>query len=179
VKFRLHQASSALLLVDLQGRLLPAIENGAAMVARAVFLARVARLLEIPVYATVQNPAGLGPTDPALVPLIDRTLTKLSFDATQEPGLLGALPDRAQFVLAGSEAHVCVLQTAIGLLAAGRSVAMVADAVGSRRGDDREAALARARAACVDVVSAEMVAFEWLGSSDHPRFRDVLKLVRE
>jgi hypothetical protein len=54
-----------------------------------------------------------------------------------------------------------------------------ADAVGSRRGDDREAALARARAACVDVVSAEMVAFEWLGSSDHPRFRDVLKLVRE
>jgi nicotinamidase-related amidase len=179
VKFRLAQASSALLLVDLQGRLLPAIENGAAIVARAVFLARVARLLEIPVWATEQNPAGLGATDPALVPFIDRTLAKLSFDAVGEPGLLAALPDRAQFVLAGSEAHVCVLQTAIGLLDAGRSVALVEDAVGSRRLHDREAALARARMAGIDVVSAEMVAFEWLGRSDHPRFRDVLKLLRE
>jgi nicotinamidase-related amidase len=179
VKFRLAQASSALLLVDLQGRLLPAIENGAAIVARAVFLARVARLLEIPVWATEQNPAGLGATDPALVPFIDRTLAKLSFDAVGEPGLLAALPDRAQFVLAGSEAHVCVLQTAIGLLDAGRSVALVEDAVGSRRLHDLEAALARARMAGIDVVSAEMVAFEWLGRSDHPRFRDVLKLLRE
>jgi nicotinamidase-related amidase len=179
MKFRLHRDQSALLLVDLQGALLPAIAQGAALIARAAFLARVARLLDVPIYATEQNPAGLGPTDPSLLPLIDRTLTKFSFDATQEPGLLAALPDRAQFVLAGSEAHVCVLQTAIGLLHAGRSVAVVEDAVGSRHAHDRETALARLRAAGIDVVSAEMVAFEWLGRSDHPRFRDVLMLLRE
>ncbi|GIL38868.1 isochorismatase family protein [Roseiterribacter gracilis] len=179
MKFRLHQAQSALLLVDLQTLLLPAIEHGAAVVARAAFLAQVARLLDVPVFATEQNPAGLGPTEPSLVPLIDRTLTKFAFDATAEPGLLAALPDRAQIVVAGSEAHVCVLQTAIGLHHAGRSVAVVADAVGSRRASDRETALARLRAAGIDVVSAEMVAFEWLGRSDHPRFRDVLKLLRE
>jgi nicotinamidase-related amidase len=179
VKFRLHQARSALLLVDLQTKLLPAIEHGAAIVARAAFLARVARLLDVPVYATEQNPAGLGPTDPALVPLIDRTLTKFAFDATQELGLVETLPDRAQIVVAGSEAHVCVLQTAIGLAHTGRTVAVVTDAVGSRRASDRDTALERLRAAGVDLVSAEMVAFEWLGRSDHPRFRDVLKLLRD
>lgn len=179
MRFRLVRAQSALLLVDLQVRLLPAIENGAAIVARAAFLARVARLLAIPVYATEQNPAGLGNSDPSLLPWIDHTLAKGSFDATQEPGLLAALPDRMQFVVAGSEAHVCVLQTAIGLAAAGKSVAVVEDAIGSRRATDRAAAIERMRTAGIDVVTAEMVAFEWLGRFDHPRFRDVLKLLKD
>jgi nicotinamidase-related amidase len=80
--------------------------------------------------------------------------------------------------VAGCEAHVCVLQTAVGLLAAGHPVKWVADAVGSRSAGDRATATARARAAGADVVTTEMVVFEWMRTSQHPAFRTLSKLIR-
>ena len=175
----LAASACALLLIDLQGRLMPAIAGGEALVENAGRLARAARLLDVPVLATEQNPAGLGHTVEALAPLPSATLTKTFFDATREAAFGGFLPDdRPVVVVAGCETHVCVLQTVLGLLDRGRSVALVRDAVGSRREANRDAALERAKAHGAELVTTEMVIFEWLGTSDHPGFREALNLVR-
>lgn len=172
----------ALLLVDHQARLMPAIDHGDAVLAAARFLGRVARCLAVPVVVTEQNPQGLGPADEAIRALADRVVAKRHFDACRD-GLLPALdataPGRPDVVVAGCEAHVCLLQTVLGLRAAGRSVAVVSEACGSRRASDRALALQRMAAAGCAVVSAEMVAFEWLRGCDDPAFRDVLRLVKE
>ena len=85
---------------------------------------------------------------------------------------------RNSVIVAGCEAHVCVLQTAFGLLRSGRKVTVVSDAVGSRRMTDRDAGIARLGVAGVQIATVEMIGFEWLGSSRHPRFRDVLRLIK-
>ncbi len=175
----LAAAACTLLLIDLQQRLMPSIAGGEAVVANAKRLAEAARLLDVPVLATEQNPAGLGGTVAALAPLPSKVLSKNFFDATREATFDGSLPaERPIVVVAGCETHVCVMQTVLGLLRHGRPVALVSDAVGSRREDNRDAALARAKAHGAELVTTEMVVFEWLETSDHPRFRDALRLVK-
>ena len=171
-------ADSTLLIVDPQERLMPAIDDADEVIRRCVQLATAARQLKIHVVGTEENPAGLGPLVAAVRPLCDTVLSKFHFDAAAEPGFLERLPQGRTLILAGCEAHVCVLQTAIGLLAAGHPVKWVADAVGSRSAGDRATATARARAAGADVVTTEMVIFEWLRTSQHPSFPALLKLVR-
>ena len=170
---------SILLLVDFQARLMPAIEDGAAVVRNARRLREAAGLMGIPVVLTEQNPEGLGGTVPELSPRPDDTiLRKTAFDACREAAFAAKLPDRPDVVVAGCETHVCVLQTALGLLDAGRRVFLVRDAVGSRRAESREAAIRRMECHGAEVVTAEMAVFEWLGSSGHPRFREMLSLVK-
>lgn len=168
-----------LLLIDLQVKLMPAITGGVEVVRRAGLLAEAARLLEIPVHATEQYPQGLGPTVADLAGYPDHSFTKTSFGAVADPGCAGLVPaGTRQVVVTGCEAHVCVLQTVLGLLDAGHQVALVADAVGSRHQSDRAAALDRARRYGADIVTSEMVIFEWLATSTHPRFREVQRLIR-
>jgi nicotinamidase-related amidase len=170
---------AVLLLVDLQQRLIPAIDDGETVVARAVRLAEAARLLDVPVCATEQNPAGLGPTVAPLVAYPQVILAKTTFSAAGDPGFSALLPAGArEIVLAGCEAHVCVLQTALGLLTLGHRVLVAADAVGSRDPADRAAALDRARQHGAEIVTSEMVLFEWLRDSQHPKFRAVQKLLK-
>jgi nicotinamidase-related amidase len=170
---------SILLIVDAQERLMPAIHDGPAVIHRCIQLATAARELGVHVIATEQNPAGLGPNVPELRSLADTTLTKFHFSAAAEPGFGDHLPQgRSTLVVAGCEAHVCVLQTVAGLLDSGYGVKWVADAVGSRHVSNRDAATARARAMGADVVTTEMVLFEWLATSEHPSFRKVSKLIR-
>ena len=170
---------AVLLLVDLQQRLMPAIDDGETVVARAVRLAEAARLLDVPVRATEQNPAGLGPTVAPLAAYPQAILAKTTFSATGDPGFPALLPAGArEIVVAGCEAHVCVLQTALGLLTLGHRVLVAADAVGSRDPADRAAALDRARQRGAEIVTSEMVLFEWLRDSRHPKFRDVQKLLK-
>lgn len=170
---------SALLLVDLQQRLVPAIHDGGAVLANAVRLAQAAALLDVPVCATEQNPAGLGPTVDPLAAYPQLVLPKTSFGAVGEPGFATLLPPGTEeIVVAGCEAHVCVLQTVLGLLAARHRVLLVADAVGSRVPANRDAAIDRARRHGAEVVTTEMVLFEWLRDSTHPRFREVQRLIR-
>jgi nicotinamidase-related amidase len=172
-------ADCALLLIDLQAKLVPAVADGEVVLARAVRLAEAARLLDVPIRATEQYPAGLGPTVPELAGYPAATLAKRGFSAVRDPGFAGLLPDAArQVVVAGCEAHVCVQQTVADLLAAGREVFLAADAVGSRFAEDKRAALERARQHGAQVVTSEMVLFEWLGDSRHPKFRDVQKLLK-
>ena len=91
---------------------------------------------------------------------------------------LDRLGDRRDIVVAGCEAHVCVMQTALGLLDAGRRVYLVRDAVGSRRSESKETAVSRLARHGAEIVTTEMVVFEWLGSAEHPRFRDIIALIK-
>lgn len=169
-------ARSLLLVVDVQSRLMPAIDDGDGVIANVRRLIAVAGLLGVPVLFTEQNAGGLGPTVPELEP--GAVAHKMTFDATKAPGFSERLPEGRDIVVAGCEAHVCVLQTVLGLRAAGRRVDVVQDAVGSRRAESKAAALARMAAHGAGIVTAEMVAFEWLVTARHPRFRDVVALVK-
>jgi len=171
--------SCVLLIIDLQERLLPSIAGGDQVVANARRLAEAARLLGVPVLATEQNPAGLGPNHRDLKSLAQATLAKQYFDATREADWTGFLPaGRPDLVVVGCEAHVCVLQTVIGLRASQTPVRLVRDAVGSRTSLNRDAALHRAEQHGAQLVTTEMVIFEWLATANHPKFRDALKLVK-
>ncbi|HZH05754.1 MAG TPA: isochorismatase family protein [Lautropia sp.] len=174
---------SVLVLVDFQGRLLPAIHGGSEVLARAVLLADAARELGIAIYGTEQNPSGLGPNDEAVRSRCDTILPKMHFNACSD-GLaqMLRLPDGTaptEVVIAGCEAHVCLLQTAEGLLQAGFLVRVVADASGSRRVADHALAMQRLDAAGATIVSTEMVVFEWLETCRHARFRPVLRLLKK
>jgi nicotinamidase-related amidase len=171
--------TSTLLVIDFQTRLMPAIEAGADVVANARRLIDVAQTLDVPWLITEQNAKGLGPTVPELLSGADAAIFhKTSFDACRMPGFLDRLPDRRDLVVAGCETHVCVLQTALGLLQAGRRVFLVRDAVGSRRAESKETAIRRLERHGAEIVTTEMVIFEWLETAEHPRFRDALALVR-
>lgn len=176
----LNRATSTLLLIDFQTRLMPAIEGGAAMIANARRLQNAAELLDIRVIVTEQNAKGLGATVPELMPGPDgdAVFHKTSFDACRMSGFLDRLPNRPDLVVAGCETHVCVLQTALGLIDVGRRVWLVRDAVGSRRAESKETAIGRLERHSARIVTTEMVIFEWLETSDHPRFREALELVR-
>jgi nicotinamidase-related amidase len=175
----IDRAASVLLIVDLQARLMPAIADGAAVVARALFLAHTAELLGVPVLVTEQNPAGLGRTVPELAAYAANPVEKRHFNACDAPAFTGRLPaDRQTYIVAGAEAHVCVLQTALGLIERGKRVCIAADAVGSRRPSDREAGLRRLAAHGALIVTSEMAAFEWLGHADDPAFKAVMALIK-
>ena len=172
--------ASALLAVDLQQGLLPAIDGAGEVVGAAAWLAGIAEALGVPVHATEQYPERLGGTHPAVARRVPegQRHAKMCFAWTGEGAeRRPALPE--QVVVAGTEAHVCVLQTALGLQREGHEVFIVADAVGSRRASDRILALERLRAAGVTVVGAEMVAFEWLERAGTDSFRRVLPWLRE
>jgi nicotinamidase-related amidase len=172
-------ADSTLLIVDMQARLMPVIDNGDAVLAAAVKLAAGAVLLDVPVVATEHHRAALGATLPEVAAQVRAVFQKMHFSAAAEPGFDSWLPNaRGTVFVAGCEAHVCVLQTALDLRRMGRRVCQVADACGSRRRTDFDFAMQRARAHDIDVATVEMVLFEWLGSCEHPRFRDVLRLVK-
>ncbi|NJD25917.1 MAG: hydrolase [Betaproteobacteria bacterium] len=169
-------ARSTLLLVDLQERLAPAIDGIADVLRHNAWLVDVARRLSVPVTATEQYPAGLGATVPELAGRLapGEIVEKIHFSAAAD-GCLAALPAlaRPQVVLAGTETHVCVLQTVLGLLAQGKEVFVVAEACGSRRAGDKALGLERMRQEGCRIVSREMVAFEWLQRAGTDLFRQV------
>jgi nicotinamidase-related amidase len=175
----LNAKGSVLLFIDLQQRLMPVIADSEVVIARAARLAEAAQLLGVPIRATEQYPEGLGSTVPQLAGYPGQTLAKTAFSATGDPGFAALLPPGTdQIVIAGVEAHVCVLQTVLALLPAGRRAVVVADAVGSRDPADRAVALDRARQHGAEIVTSEMVLFEWLSDAKHPKFREVQKLLR-
>lgn len=179
---RLHAATSQLLLVDYQARLMPAIHGAEALLANARRLATLAPLLGVPVWGTEQVPDKLGPNVAELRAACTTTLAKQAFGACDD-GLLdllaaGLAADRTQLVVAGCEAHVCLLQTALGLREAGHDVWVVEDACGSRTEANHEAAMSRLVASGITLVTTEMVGFEWLARADHPAFRAWQALIR-
>jgi nicotinamidase-related amidase len=170
--------TSALLVVDFQARLMPAIDDGASVVDNARRLMVAADLLRVPVLLTEENANGLGSTLPELQPETRRITHKMTFDACRAEGFMQALPQRTDVIVSGCEAHVCVLQTVMGLLSAGRRVYIVRDALGSRRAESKETAIRRMERNGAEVVTTEMVLFEWLETADDPRLDDIIALVK-
>jgi len=171
-------ARSLLLVIDFQGRLMPAIHEGEVAVRNAGRLVDAAGLMGIPCLYTEQNATGLGPTVEDLPVATDSLVHKQFFDACREDGFLSRIPAHAHVVVAGCEAHVCVLQTVLGLLAASRQTWVVRDALGSRRPESKEAALRRMERHGAEIVTAEMVVFEWLKTAEHPQFRQAVALIK-
>lgn len=177
---RLDRARAALLLVDFQERLLPAMREPHGVLANAVRLARGAAALGLPRFVTEQYPKGLGRT----VPELDATLEgaerweKTCFSAVGVEELRGRLREREQVLLAGLESHVCVCQTGLDLLGLGIEIFVVADAVASRTAENARLGLERLRAAGAVVVSTEMALFELLATASAPEFKAVQALVK-
>lgn len=170
---------AVLLLIDLQQRLMPAIHEGETVVARTMRLAEAAQILGVPIRATEQYPAGLGPTVPPLAAYPQSVLSKTAFSPVGDPEWAGLLPaGTSEIVVAGCEAHVCVLQTVLDLIGGGHRVVLVADAIGSRDPVDQAAAIERAARHGAEIVTSEMVLFEWLRDARHPRFREIHKLLK-
>jgi nicotinamidase-related amidase len=185
---------------------MPAIHEGGAALANAVRLAKMAKLLRVPLFVTEENPAGLGGTAPELQAAITqaggKTVPKMAFSAVADgldellrppvrapQGNARSLPKHLQkpaptaparnsVVIAGCETHVCLLQTALELLEEEFDVWVVTDACASRSERNRDAAFDRLAGAGAELVTTEMVAFEWLRSAEHPAFKDVLALVK-
>lgn len=176
----LSAETSVLIVIDFQARLMPAIDQGADAVRQARRLIDAAGLVGVPSLFTEQNAKGLGPTLADLAPEDkSRIAHKMSFDAVRAPGFVERLPkNRPDLIVAGCEAHVCVLQTVLGLLDIGRHVFVVRDAIGSRRPESKETAILRMEKYGAEIVTAEMVVFEWLGTAEHPRFREVVALIK-
>lgn len=177
---RLERHRAALVVVDVQERLCAAMDEEAldAMLRRTEAAIRGAQALGLPTLVTEQYPKGLGATLPALRELFapEAVVEKTCFSAVTEGRLLRAPGGgRRQWIVCGTEAHVCVQQTVLDLLAAGREVFVVDEAVGSRRPRDKALALERMRRHGADIVSREMVAFEWMERACTDSFRTVLK----
>lgn len=169
-------ADSALAIIDVQERLAAVMPERDAVVRAAGILAEAAARLGIPVIVTEQVPKALGPTVAELAAKMPATCAPIGKTAFSACGALAI--DRPQVVLAGMETHVCILQTALELVAAGKQVFVVEDAVCSRAEANRANALARMRAAGVVVTNTESVLFEWLRDSTHGEFRPISKLIR-
>lgn len=177
--------SSVLLVIDIQERLARAMRpaDRDRVLRNGRKLIQAANLLGVPVFVTEQYPKGLGRTEECLRQLLPSSASwweKTSFSCCRVPGLMAEIDrlDRRQVVLAGMEAHVCVLQTAIELLQAGQIVFVAEDATCSRDPARQRTAMARLRAAGAIVTCTESVIFEWLGDAAHPRFKEVAALLR-
>ncbi|MDI4236490.1 isochorismatase family protein [Bradyrhizobium sp. Arg237L] len=169
---------SLLLIVDFQSRLMPAIYEGAAAIKNASRLVEAAKLIGVPRLFTEQNAKGLGATVDELPVEQDRLVHKQFFDACRENGFLARVPPDAQLVVAGCESHVCVQQTVLGLLQTSRKTYVVRDALGSRRPEDKETAIRRMERHGAEVVTTEIVIFEWLQTAQHRNFRDAIGLIK-
>lgn len=193
---------SQLVLVDYQTRLMTAIFEAPQVLANAVRLAQAARYLAVPVFGTEQNPSKLGENAAELKLLCSKTLAKMQFSAVEEGlsewlrpplavavGNARSLPkhlqkpsntptQRSSIVIGGCEAHVCLLQTALQLLEDDFDVWVVTDACSSRTERSRDSAFDRLAAAGVELVTTEMVVFEWLRSAEHPQFKAVQALIK-
>jgi len=178
---RLDPATSTVLVVDVQEKLMVKIPDAAAIVRNIAFLVDAAPLLGVEVLATEQYPKGLGPTVAELAKRLPPRPDKLTFSCCGLPDLTESLRRRrrTQIVLVGIEAHVCVLNTAFDLLAEQFQVYLAVDALGSRFAVDRETALRRLELAGAIPTTVETAVFEWTGGAAHPNFKALSALVRD
>ena len=174
-------SESVLIVIDLQPSFLKAIHESERILRRAESICRAAKILQVPVLATVQNPERMGGLDERIAPFVlDPEEGKMAFSCAGCQPFLNRLEsmDRSQVILVGIETHICVSQTAHHLLDAGHEVAVCADAVSAWTPDRHAIGLERVRMAGAAIVHTESMVYEWMGGADHPRFREVLALVK-
>jgi nicotinamidase-related amidase len=173
----LRAADSLLLIIDVQARLAPHVHEHERVIENCEWLAGVAEVVDVPVLVSEHCPEGIGPTVERLRARIaeESVMRKVHFSCVSEPSCKARIDatGRSQIVIAGMEAHVCVMQTAIELAAAGKQVFLVAEAVSSRDPQDAARAVARLQRNGVEIVSREMVLFEWAHRGATQQFRQL------
>ncbi len=178
----IERSRARLVFVDIQEKLTGSMHGFAAVEHNLGLLARFAGEAALPCLVTEQYPKGLGHTIPALADVLKPApvMEKVAFSCMGDPAIRAVLTENveAQVILAGIETHVCVLQTALELRAAGISTFVVADAVTSRTAENKALGLSRMAAAGVHVVSTEMVLFETLRTAKDPHFRTMSAMIR-
>jgi len=173
--------TSCLLVIDVQEKLVPAMADADGVISNAMVLMQAATRLAVPMLVSEQYPVGLGLTVEPLAERMDgEAVEKMSFSCVADDGWKTRFDamGRGQAVIVGIEAHVCVLQTAMDLLATGHQVFVVADATSSRSPDSHAMALHRLGQAGAEIVTTEMVMFEWLGRAGTPEFKELSSLIK-
>ena len=174
----------ALVVVDIQQKLLPPIFNNESLVRNSKLLIRLANILEIPVLLTTQYARGLGETVPEIASLLPHTtaIDKLEFGCFGKDQFCSAVKNlpgsRTTMLLCGMEAHICVMQTALGALSQGYIVHVASDAVGSRAESNWKVGLERMRDAGAVISSTEMMMYELLRKSGTPAFKELLQYLK-
>jgi nicotinamidase-related amidase len=179
----LEASKTALVFVDVQGKLAQLMHEKQALFSNLVKLVEGAKVLELPIVWMEQNPDGLGPTIPEAAEAMPEGLSpipKFSFSCCGEPEFVRALEatGRRQVLICGIESHICVFQTTLELIGRGYGVQVVADAVSSRAAGNRELGLARMKEAGATLTSVEMALFEMLRVAQGYRFKQIVKIVK-
>jgi nicotinamidase-related amidase len=189
----LDSSRSILVVIDLQGKLVHMVQRPALVLETTRRLLRLADLFSVPVVLTEQYPKGIGPTETSIREAYDGLSTptffleKTAFGCCGDAGFESLLqqarpglpPPKRQIVVAGIEAHVCVMQTVLELLASGHEVHLCWDAISGRGEEYRKHALDRMAAAGATITNHESVAFEWAHDKNHPQFKALSALMKE
>lgn len=176
----LSHEESRLLVIDMQQKLVPIVQQPSEITSNCLKLIEAAKLLNIPIAATEQYPKGLGPTIDQLAEHLPAPIEKIDFSCanTLNWGLAQDDPQsRFKVVIAGIETHVCVLQTVFDLMAVGYRVYVAVDAISSRKRLDQEIALQRMAAGGATLTTTESVIFEWSERAGTPEFKQLSRLV--
>lgn len=174
---KISASTSTLLVIDIQERLLPKIDQAELVLRRAIWCVDLALAMDVPIVLTEHFPEKIGTTPAVLREKIkqDQILSKTYFSAMAEGELPAKLGARKQVIVVGTEAHVCVLQTVIDLIDNGYQVYLVSDGLGSRKNSDKELAMNRLQQLGAQIISCEMLAFEWLQKAGSTKFREILE----
>lgn len=168
---------SAFIVIDLQEKLLPYIHNSQEVIYNCNWLTKLANRLNVPTIVAEQYPKGLGSTHHSIKDIIVQSalVEKMHFSAARNVNFIDKLAalNKTQLVLCGIEAHVCVLQTAMDLNNLDYKVYVVADAIGSRNSYDKQIAITRMQHNNIQIVTKEMVLFEWLQTSGTDLFKNI------
>jgi nicotinamidase-related amidase len=177
----MSRSDSALLVVDVQVKLVPAIATAGRVVWNVRRLIDGAQLLSLPVMASEQYPQGLGPTVPELASRLQNRPAKLSFSCRELPLLLAGLRERniEKLLVCGLETHVCIQQTVLDFLSDGWRVYVAVDAVGSRHDLDHQTALRRMDSSGAVLTTTEAALLEWCQAAGTPEFKQISRIVRE
>lgn len=178
----LTREKSALLVIDIQEKILAVMEKSEQVVKNSLNLIKGFKSLNIPIFYTEQYPKGLGPTSAALLKELEglSVIQKMSFSCSGVPNFFTRLIDNnvSQVIIAGIECHVCVQQTALDLLANGFQVNIAADATSSRKEIDYRYALDRMRAHGAEITTSEAILFELLTVAGTDEFKEIAKIIK-
>ena len=173
----LKKESTALLIIDMQERILPVIRNYETVLENTVKLIKGFKTMQLPIYFTEQYPKGLGPTSQIILNELERysAYQKMSFSCSGAENLFDELHKKklSQIVVAGIESHVCVQQTVLDLIANNYQVNLAANAVSSRKEIDYNIALDRMRTLGAEITTSESILFELLEVCGTPEFKEV------
>jgi len=173
---------SSLVVVDVQGKLAQLMHGSQSLFKNIQILIKAAKILNIPILWCQQAPQFLGETVPEIAELLadNEPINKVSFSCCGDEQFNSKLKNlnRQQVLICGIEAHVCIYQTAVDLLKTGKDVSVIADAVSSRTLENKRIALERIKSEGANISSVEMALFELLRTAEHPKFKEVAKLIK-